>query len=102
MVVTQTYNAAGWVLSTTDGLNHTTTNSYDDLGRLLSTTNPEENTTQYEYDAAGNVTRVTEADGTIKIYWGGADTVMCVGEADVADLVALCLQDSKAHAGPTD
>jgi predicted GH43/DUF377 family glycosyl hydrolase len=34
---------------------------------------------------------VAEPDGTVKIYWGGADTVMCVGEANVSDLVALCL-----------
>jgi predicted GH43/DUF377 family glycosyl hydrolase len=34
---------------------------------------------------------VPETDGTVKIYWGGADTVMCVGEAEIADLVALCL-----------
>jgi len=32
----------------------------------------------------------------VKIYWGGADTVMCVGEANVADLVALCLQHSRS------
>ena len=25
----------------------------------------------------------------MKIYWGGADTVMCVGEANISDLVAL-------------
>ncbi len=35
---------------------------------------------------------VPEDDGTVKIYWGGADTVMCVGEASIADLVALCLE----------
>jgi hypothetical protein len=34
---------------------------------------------------------VAEDDGTVKIYWGGADTVMCVGEANISDLVALCL-----------
>lgn len=33
---------------------------------------------------------VPEPDGTVKIYWGGADTVMCVGEANIADLIALC------------
>lgn len=33
---------------------------------------------------------VAEPDGTVKIYWGGADTVMCVGEANVADLIDLC------------
>jgi predicted GH43/DUF377 family glycosyl hydrolase len=31
----------------------------------------------------------------VKIYWGGADTVMCVGEANVSDLVALCLEHGR-------
>jgi predicted GH43/DUF377 family glycosyl hydrolase len=35
---------------------------------------------------------VPEPDGTVKIYWGGADTVMCAGEANVGDLVSLCLE----------
>jgi hypothetical protein len=26
---------------------------------------------------------VAEPDGTVKIYWGGADTVMCAGEANI-------------------
>lgn len=34
---------------------------------------------------------VAEPDGTVKIYWGGADTVMCAGTARVDDLVNLCL-----------
>jgi predicted GH43/DUF377 family glycosyl hydrolase len=34
---------------------------------------------------------VDEADGTVKLYWGGADTVMCAGTARVTDLVDLCL-----------
>ena len=38
---------------------------------------------------------VPETDGTVKVYWGGADTVMCVGEANVADLVGLCLQQAR-------
>ncbi len=33
---------------------------------------------------------VPEPDGTVKIYWGGADSVMCAGTARIADLVALC------------
>lgn len=35
---------------------------------------------------------VPEEDGTVKIYWGGADTVMCVGTARIDDLVDLCLE----------
>ena len=38
---------------------------------------------------------VEEENGTIKIYWGGADTVMCVGDATVNDLVELCLTNSR-------
>lgn len=34
---------------------------------------------------------VPEDDGTVKIYWGGADTVMCAGTAVVDELVQLCL-----------
>jgi predicted GH43/DUF377 family glycosyl hydrolase len=35
---------------------------------------------------------VEEADGKVKIYWGGADSVMCVGEAKISELVDLCLE----------
>jgi predicted GH43/DUF377 family glycosyl hydrolase len=35
---------------------------------------------------------VAEEDGTVKIYWGGADSVMCAGSARIADLVSLCLE----------
>ncbi|MCX6597619.1 MAG: glycoside hydrolase family 130 protein [Acidobacteria bacterium] len=39
---------------------------------------------------------VEESDGTVKIYWGGADSVMCVGEATISDLVQLCLSQPRA------
>ncbi|MFP4497044.1 MAG: glycoside hydrolase family 130 protein [Vulcanimicrobiota bacterium] len=35
---------------------------------------------------------IPEDDGTLKIYWGGADTVMNAGEAKLDDLVNLCLE----------
>ncbi len=38
---------------------------------------------------------VPEDDGTVKIYWGGADTVMCAGTAVIDDLVQLCLSVSR-------
>ena len=38
---------------------------------------------------------VPEDDGTLKLYWGGADTVMCVGMANIAELVELCLTNSR-------
>ena len=34
---------------------------------------------------------VPEEDGSVKIYWGGADKVMCVGTANIEDLVDHCL-----------
>lgn len=36
---------------------------------------------------------VPEDDGTVKIYWGGADTVMCAGTAVIDELVNMCLGD---------
>lgn len=35
---------------------------------------------------------VPEKDGSIKIYWGGADQVMCVGTAKINELVEYCLK----------
>ena len=39
---------------------------------------------------------VPEDDGTVKIYWGGADTVMCAGTAHIDDLVQLCLTNARS------
>jgi predicted GH43/DUF377 family glycosyl hydrolase len=52
-------------------------------------------TTGYVHNVVFTCGAVPEPDGTVKIYWGGADTVMCVGEADIADLVDLCLHHSR-------
>jgi len=38
---------------------------------------------------------VPEDDGTVKIYWGGADTVMCAGTAVIDDLIQCCLRGSR-------
>lgn len=38
---------------------------------------------------------VPEKNGTVNIYWGAADTVMCAGTAKIADLVSLCLNSSR-------
>ncbi len=38
---------------------------------------------------------VPENDGKVKIYWGGADTVMCAGTAHVDELVDLCLTKTR-------
>ena len=38
---------------------------------------------------------VAEDDGSVKIYWGGADSVMCVGTAHINDLVDMCLNNPR-------
>ncbi len=38
---------------------------------------------------------VPEKDGSVKIYWGGADSVMCVGTANIEQLVDHCLNKSR-------
>ncbi len=38
---------------------------------------------------------VPEEDGSVKIYWGGADKVMCTGTAQLDELVDLCLTYSR-------
>lgn len=42
---------------------------------------------------------VLEDDGNLKIYWGGADTVMCVGTVNIELLVEHCLENSRAALG---
>ncbi|HRX81244.1 MAG TPA: glycoside hydrolase family 130 protein [Pirellulaceae bacterium] len=51
--------------------------------------------TGYVHNVVFSCGAVPEPDGTVKIYWGGADTVMCVGEAKIAELVDLCLHHSR-------
>lgn len=38
---------------------------------------------------------VPEEDDEVKIYWGGADQVMCVGTASIEELVSLCKTQSR-------
>jgi len=47
--------------------------------------------TGYVHNVVFSCGAIAEDDGTLKIYWGGADTVMCVGTANIEDLVQLCL-----------
>lgn len=47
--------------------------------------------TGYVHNVVFTCGAIPEDDGTVKIYWGGADTVMCVGTARISDLVDLCL-----------
>ena len=51
--------------------------------------------TGYVHNVVFTCGAVPEDDGTIKIYWGGADTVMCGGTAVIDELVELCLVNSR-------
>jgi predicted GH43/DUF377 family glycosyl hydrolase len=39
---------------------------------------------------------VAEDDESVKIYWGGADTVMCVGTAKIQNLLDMCINSSRS------
>lgn len=39
---------------------------------------------------------ILEEDGILKIYYGGADTVICLGEADLDELISECLSFSRS------
>lgn len=51
--------------------------------------------TGYVHNVVFTCGAVPEEDGSIKIYWGAADSVMCVGTADVNELIDLCLNNSR-------
>lgn len=51
--------------------------------------------TGYVHNVVFTCGAVPEDDGTIKIYWGGADRVMCAGTAVTDQLVDLCLSDKR-------
>ncbi len=52
--------------------------------------------TGYVHNVVFTCGAVPEPDGTVKIYWGGADKVMCVGTAEIEDLLNLCLENSRS------
>ncbi len=51
--------------------------------------------TGYVHNVVFTCGAVPEDDGTVKIYWGGADTVMCVGTARIEKLVRMCLDNAR-------
>jgi predicted GH43/DUF377 family glycosyl hydrolase len=51
--------------------------------------------TGYVHNVVFTCGAIAEADGSVKIYWGGADSVMCVGTARIEDLVDRCLNHSR-------
>jgi len=75
----------------------------DDPARILGVGNrwilqPEDQWERvgYVHNVVFTCGAVPEDDGTVKLYWGGADTVMCAGTAVIDELVELCLTDSRA------
>lgn len=51
--------------------------------------------TGYVHNVVFTCGAVPEEDGSVKIYWGGADKVMCVGTANLDDLVNFCINNSR-------
>lgn len=51
--------------------------------------------TGYVHNVVFTCGAIPEDDGTVKIYWGGADTCMNVGVAKIDELVDLCLNNSR-------
>jgi predicted GH43/DUF377 family glycosyl hydrolase len=51
--------------------------------------------TGYVHNVVFTCGAIPEPDGTVKIYWGGADKVLCAGVAVIDDLVSLCLNNSR-------
>jgi predicted GH43/DUF377 family glycosyl hydrolase len=51
--------------------------------------------TGYVHNVVFTCGAVPEKDGSVKIYWGGADKVMCVGTANIESLVDHCLNNSR-------
>ena len=53
----------------------------------------------YVHNVVFTCAAIPEQDGTLKLYWGGADKVMCAGTAVIDDLINLCLTDSRPAIG---
>jgi len=51
--------------------------------------------TGYVHNVVFSCATVKENDDTLKIYWGGADSVMCVGTAVIDELVDMCINRSR-------
>jgi len=58
---------------------------------ILSPEDPWE-ITGYVHNVVFTCGAVPEEDGTVKIYWGGADKVICMGSAESDQLIELCLK----------
>jgi len=49
----------------------------------------------YVHNVVFTCAAIAEEDGTLKLYWGGADKVMCAGTAIIDELIDLCLTESR-------
>ena len=49
----------------------------------------------YVHNVVFSCGAVAEEDGSLKVYWGGADTVMCAGTASIDGLIELCLANGR-------
>ena len=65
---------------------------------ILQPTDPWE-VTGYVSNVVFTCGAIAEDDGTLKLYWGGADSVMCVGTANIQQLVDLCLRNPRPAMG---
>ncbi len=55
--------------------------------------------TGYVHNVVFTCGAVVEPDNTLKLYWGGADTVVCAGTARIDELVGLCLRRPRPAMG---
>jgi predicted GH43/DUF377 family glycosyl hydrolase len=51
--------------------------------------------TGYVHNVVFSCGAIPEDDGSMKIYWGSADSVMCVGTANIEELVDHCLNNAR-------
>ena len=63
-----TYNALGWLTSSTDAEGNATSYTYDSMGRVLTVTDALGNTTSYTYDLLGRVFEQTTPQGAVTRY----------------------------------
>lgn len=50
----------------------------------------------YVHNVVFSCAAIPEDDGTLKLYWGAADKVMCVGTAVIDELVDFCLNNPRS------
>lgn len=55
--------------------------------------------TGYVHNVVFTCGALEEGDGTLKLYWGGADKVMCVGTTKIEALIEHCLNDMRPAIG---